>query len=294
MLDAAAGQAHARGAPEAAADLAEWAIQLTGVADRQAVALRRTTAARYHMVAGDDRRARALLDEALADDPVGHSRARVLEQLASIEGEADLERGIAIMREALDHARGYDALEAKILARLADWLHNAPTDAEPYARSAVEIAERVGDPVLLADALRSLATIEFWLGHGLRLELWERALELDASCEATPIALRPITQFGWACKWAGDVDRSRVLLERALRIGYERGDSTVSTPLFYNCNLELLTGNWQRGLELARELSALAAQNERPSEAAMGLFAELVLQAHLGNEARRGVAPPRF
>ena len=107
-----------------------------------------------------------------------------------------------------------------------------------------------------------------------------------------PIALRPITQFGWACKWAGDVDRSRVLLERALQIGYERGDSTVSTPLFYSCNLELLTGNWQRGLELARELSALAAQNERPNEAVMGLFAELVLQAHLGNEseARRCAA----
>jgi DNA-binding CsgD family transcriptional regulator len=292
MLDAAAAQAYARGAPEAAADLAERAIQLTGPADRQTGALRRTTAAGYHVVAGDDRRARALLDDALADDPVGHARARVLEQLAEIEGEVDLERGIAIMREALENARGDDALEAKILALLSYWLHNAPTEAEPYARSAVKIAERVGDPVLLAGALCSLATIEFWLGRGLRPELWERALELDARCEAMPIALRPVTQFGWACKWAGDVDRSRVLLERARQIGYERGDSTVSAPLFYSCNLELLAGDWHHGLELARELSALAAQSERPNEAVTGLCAELVLQAHLGNEseARRCAA----
>jgi tetratricopeptide (TPR) repeat protein len=246
-LDVAAGQAQARGAPEAAAELAEHAITLTPSADRDEAAMRRAKAAEYEMLAGDDRRARTLLEQALAADPTGPPRARVLQGLGMIEGDADVERAIAFLREAIVHARGDDALEAELNAQLAQMLHNVPREAEPCARSSLELAEHVDEPVLLASALCSLATIEFFIGHGHRLDLWERALELDPQCEALPIAARPVTAFGWARKWAGDIDLSRELLERARQIGYERGDSTVSGPLFYSCNLELLAGNWRRG-----------------------------------------------
>jgi DNA-binding CsgD family transcriptional regulator len=294
-LDAAAAHAQARGAPEAAAELAEHAIMLTPPEDRQGAAVRRAKAAEYEFLAGEDPRARALLEEALAADPAGPARARVLQGLGQIEGDADVERGIAILREAIVDARGDDALEAELNAQQAQMLHNVPREAEPYARAGLEFAERVGDPVLLASALCSLATIEFFIGHGHRLDLWERALELDPQCEALPIAARPDSAFGWASKWAGDIDRSRELLERARQIGYERGDSTVTGPLFYSCNLELLAGNWRRGLELVDELSALAAQNERPSELVMALCAAAHLHAHLGDEAetRRCAAEAR-
>src|ERR671937_321183 len=110
-LDAAAAQAHARGAPEAAAALAEHAITLTPAANRQDAAIRRAKAAEYEMLAGDDRRARALLEQALAGDPAGPARGRVLQGLAMIEDfAADLQRAIAILREALEHSRGDDAL----------------------------------------------------------------------------------------------------------------------------------------------------------------------------------------
>src|SRR5205823_4707500 len=111
--------------------------------------------------------------------------------LAMIEGNADVQRGIAILREALEHSRGDDALEAELNAQLAHMLHNVPREAEPFARSAVEVAERVGDPVLLAAALCSLGIIELRLGRGLRSDLWERALELDEQCEAMAIGDRP-------------------------------------------------------------------------------------------------------
>jgi DNA-binding CsgD family transcriptional regulator len=294
-LDGAAAQARARGAPEAAAELAEHAITLTPTANRHDAALRRAKAAEYEMLAGEDRRARALLEQALAGDPAGPARARVLQGLAMIEEHADVQRGIAILREALDHSRGDHALEAELNAQLAMMLHKVPWEAEPFARSAVEVAERVGDPVLLATALCSLGTIEFRLGRGLRADLWDRALELDGQCEAMPIVSRPLTWLGSALKRAGDIDRSRALLERARRIGFERGDSTVAGLLFASCDLEIVADKWQRGLELVDELSALAAQNERQTEVLAALCAATYLHAHLGDEAetRRCAAEAR-
>jgi DNA-binding CsgD family transcriptional regulator/tetratricopeptide (TPR) repeat protein len=295
-MDEAAAHAQARGAAGTAAELAEHAITLTPPDDEEGAAVRRAKAAEYEMLTGEDRRARALLEQALGDDPAGPARARVLQGLAMIEdNNADVERGIAILREALEHSRGDDALEAELNAQLANMLYYVPREAEPFARSAVEVAERVGDPVLLAAALCSLGKIEFWLGRGLRSDLWDRALELDGQCEAMPISLRPITEVGLCSYWAGDIDRSRALLERARRIGYERGDSTVAGPLFYICRLELLAGNWQSGLELADELSALATQDERPAGVLAALWAATHLHAHLGDEAetRRAAAEAR-
>jgi len=137
--------------------------------------------------------------------------------------------------------------------------------------------------------------IEFRLGRGLRPDLCDRALELDGHCETIPIVHRPVTWLGGALKRAGDVDRSRALLERARRIGYERGDSTVVSPLYLSCDLELLTGNWRRALELVDELSALAAQNERRTGVVVALCAAAHLHAHLGDEAetRRCAAEAR-
>ena len=294
-LDEAAARAQARGAPETAAELAEHAITLTPPEDREGAAVRGAKAAEYETLAGDDRWARALLEEALAGDPAGPARARVLQGLGMIEDYADVERGVAMLREALEHSRGDDALEAELNAQLAQMLHNVPREAEPFARSAVEVAERVGDPVLLAAALCSLGRIHFRLGRGFRSDLWDRALELDGQCEAMPIVARPVTELGTESKWVGDIDRSRALLERARRIGYERGDSTVAAPLFQSCTLELLADNWRRGLELVDELSALAAQNERPTEALTALCAAARLHAHLGDEAetRRSAAEAR-
>ncbi len=292
-LDAAAARAQARGAPETAAELAEHAITLTPPEDREGAAVRGAKAAEYETLAGDDRRARALLEEALAGDPAGPARARVLQGLAMIEDYAD--GGVAMLREALEHSRGDDKFEAELNAQLAMMLFNVPREAEPFARSAVEVAERVGDPVLLAAALCSLATIEFRLGRGLRSDLCDRALELDAQCEAIPINWRPVSWLGSALKRAGDIDRSRALLERARRIGYERGDSTVAGPVNVSCDLELVADNWRRGLELVDELSALAAQNERPAEVLVALCAAAHLHAHLGDEAetRRCAAEAR-
>jgi DNA-binding CsgD family transcriptional regulator len=91
------------------------------------------------------------------------------------------------------------------------------------------------------------------------------------------------------CQWAGDIDRSRALLERARGIGERRSDSTVAAPLFYSCWLELLAENWQQGLHLADQLCEFGLVSERDEVTARGFATRVVLLAHIGDEvgARR-------
>src|SRR5262249_29092792 len=109
-------------------------------------------------------------------------------------------------------------------------------------------------------------------------------------CDSLQVSERPVTIFGWMCEWAGDVDGSRALLERARRIGEQRGDSTVGAPLFYSCWLELLAENWLHGLELADELHELGLATDRDEITARALATRVVLLAHVGDAdgARRG------
>jgi len=83
QLEEAAERAHSRGAPDAAADLAERAIALTpdGGAARRS---RQASAAQYRLWAGDIGRARELLEAALREAPPGDPRAEILYRLGSV------------------------------------------------------------------------------------------------------------------------------------------------------------------------------------------------------------------
>jgi len=293
MLDAAALQARLRGAPDAAAELAELALELGGDDDPDAAARRIATAAEYRIVAGDVERARTMLDAALAVGTVGSARSRLLLQRARFAGDP-VDESIAWLHEALSGAVGHPALEAEIALTLAQATTNLRrlSDAEPYARRALDLAEHVDDPTLLARALFALGHNQFWRGRGFPAALMERALELDPLCESLPVSARPITQFAFTCIFAGDLDRARGLLERARRIGYERADSSVHVVLWNLTTLDWLTEDWNRALELAHEICELGADTEYDSIIATGFGGCAVIHAHLGDEelARRFAA----
>ena len=78
-----------------------------------------------------------------------------------------------------------------------------------------------------------------------------------------------------------------------MRIGEERGDSSVVEPLFYSCYLELLAEDWRRGVELAERLYEPGVETERDDMVLYGLGARAVLLAHLGDEAGRAATPAR-
>jgi hypothetical protein len=83
-LEDAAQRASARGAPDAAAQLAEHASRLTPTRWSPADCRRRLAASNYHARAGNGPRARILLEALIANLPPGTTRAKALVALADL------------------------------------------------------------------------------------------------------------------------------------------------------------------------------------------------------------------
>jgi DNA-binding CsgD family transcriptional regulator len=292
VLDEAALRARVRGAPGAAADLAHWALRL-GERDRQAAVRRIVAAAEYRAAAGDHAEARKLVEDALAEEPNGADRGRLLLQRARL-GDLPIDAGIECLKDALGNAGGDLALEAWVLADLTQWTANARRipDAEPHARRSVELAERLGEATLLAGALTQLAWTEFSLGRGLSVELMERALELDPLCESMRINRRPTAAFAHMCMWSGDLHRSRALLDRARAIAHEEEDLTADGLIRLTAALEFLADDWRLSLEAVDELYDLGVEAELETTVITALSERGLLFALLGDEerTRRAVA----
>jgi DNA-binding CsgD family transcriptional regulator len=289
-LDQGAVRARARGAPDAAAELEEQALRLTPPEQNAEVRRRRLAAADHHFIAGDIARARALLEDALADSPPGRERAEALAQLVTVRGEAE---GPGVMAElgraALAEAEGDARFQADTNLKLAwaTYMSGSAAIADDHARAAVEVAEGIGDRSLLAVCLATTGFMDFQLGRGLQLEKMERALALERSCEHIWIDYRPSVLIGWQLMWIGDLARSRALVEGVRDLARKEGDASLATVLFYLTFLELLAEDWQRAARYADDAYELAAQSGR--ELTAYSVAKAVVAAHLGlaDPARR-------
>ncbi len=285
-LEAAAHLARARGAPEAAAELAERACRLTPHELREDVARRSIDAADYHVESGNTPRARALLEEALASSPRGVSRAKALIPLAwtvvAAQGHREAKR---LFREARAEADGDPRLEIESEQGLS-WCEHHDGDlptAAGHARSALEMAEALGDPALLATALADLGFLEFLMGHGMPRRMMERALALEqpATGRAGGIS-RPSWISGRMLEWTGDLEAARSTLEtlraRALEVGDERH---ASLPLDSLSRVELRAGDWQQALQYAEAGHEAALQSGQESERLFVLNTRGLVTAHL-------------
>ena len=205
-----------RGAPEAAAELAERAVGLdperrsggAGEARRRGRPVPRARGRRPTGAAAPRGRARRTRRRGPPGRRLRLAMARCLRNVDAI---------IAELEAALAEAGGDARLEAEAIGQLAGVIGSTRSvaDAEPYARAAVDAAERTGDPALLASALCTLAVIEFFLGRGVPVGLMERALALEPECDTLPIGERPVTRFGLDVQ----VGRRRRPLARAARGG---------------------------------------------------------------------------
>ena len=117
IIDEVARTAYGRGAPAAAAELAEQALRLTPASSPDDVRRRVFIAADMHTRTGDTTRATALLEKARAAAAPGTERATVVAYLARIQ--ASPQPAVALYREALLEAEGDDALRATIHLGLA-------------------------------------------------------------------------------------------------------------------------------------------------------------------------------
>jgi DNA-binding CsgD family transcriptional regulator len=268
-LEVAAQRALSRGAPTAAAELAEYALRLTPTADKRIVRRRTVHAADRVYEAGDSARAIALLERILPSAEPGTERAEILRRLAAAHSSATgPEIGVTLYREALAECTGDDAVEAEIQLAIADMLRftTGMAEAEPHAEAAVRAAERAGDEAILCSALAVFGLIQFKLGRGIPHEIMARAISLEEAVELPPgmWSLRPKAVLCDQLFWSHDLDAAQALTNELLEGAREREDVRVETELlWYLAMIEWRAGNWDHAAELA---DLTRAQGEQVSE----------------------------
>ena len=185
-LEEAALLASSRGAPQSAAELWEMARRATP-RDRGEDLVRRTHQAGVaHYESGDPSLARSVLEQAVDLSMAGPARARVLLDLGMGLAETEGWRGAWAVFEAARGEAGDDlALRALIEQNLGyAWLFRGDLEAsERHARAALQLAEELQEPRVMAEAFQAYPFVEFLLGRGVDQELLDRGIALEGHME---------------------------------------------------------------------------------------------------------------
>ena len=294
-LETAAGHAHGRGAPDAAAELIELAAQLT-TGDDPAWARRMALAGRYRLVAGDVARAREVLERALSEPAAreGPKRALLLHRLAGVRQLMDdFAAAERLGGEALAHAGDDTALTIQVELLLAGISYISGrrwADGARHASEAMRLAEDLGDPTTLAAAVGPYATWQHATGHGFDRRLVERAAALESA--AARLRALDLPEYAFAAiehaegETATAADRVRRLLDRAER------DGDYSSLPFLLGNLaasDFLDGRADAARSRIERATRLALATEQRTAQLHVLVYEARILARLG-DAERAVA----
>ena len=269
LLDEAAARASARGAPEAAAELAQEALRLTP-AGEDAQRFERTLAAAWQL-AGAARFAEAeeLVDRLLAGRLEGPQRARAL--VARVRLAADVESG-ELLIEALSHVGADPALRAEVLLQVSSYYLYCDDLAASGAAAgqAVAAAEEAGGASLVAAALMTAADRADLAGRP-EADVVTRATAL-ADDHGLPVWVPPVGEFtGRRLLRKGDLNGARAALEpelaRFLRQGALPDRYRLSRDL---ADVERHAGRWElseRYVEQAEEYADAGVRRDSWSEA---------------------------
>ena len=289
-LEAAAGAARARGAPAAAASLAEAAIRLTPPHDVAGRRRRTMAAADHHRAAGDVPRAVATLESLAASTPEV-DRAPILVQLGEVLMHTSdrVAAGLAF-QQASALVGGDLELRARLEWGLAGVAWLTWTDwraGERHMSAALEAADALGDPVLLLQVIGHVATWDFALGRGLRRDVVERAAALDGFRDQVPVIEHPDHQMAPILADLGEMETARRRLDQLLTDARRRGE-WYSLPWVHLriAWVELKAGNWGTAERHIEECRASAMQSgQDPALVYVGM-AEVELLARRGQVER--------
>jgi DNA-binding CsgD family transcriptional regulator len=299
LLDKAARHAAARGAPEAAAVLAEQAMRMTPAWPPRAGSARTLRAADYHFRAGELGRSRELVESALAGCPEGSHRAALLIRQAAIcshqSGWGPAEQ---LFRRAAREAAGDAALRAHAEGGLAQARLAAGdlAGAARWAGEALRSANQAGRPGLVAHTLSQQATVEFLRGGPVRAGLPGPAGAADVGEDNEPVeylALSgPALLRGAILKWSDQLDQARHSFAGCYRRAMDRGDDAALPYLLAHLSeLECWAGNWEAAAGYAREGCAVAGDSHQQAMRAAPLYALALARAHQGRaDEARGLA----
>ncbi|GLP81743.1 ATP-binding protein [Mycobacterium antarcticum] len=290
-LDAAAESARARGAPAAAAEFVDLAIKLGGDTPR-----RRLQAASHHFSDGDAKQARMLLEDVIAMTEPGVLRAEASCLLGFVHlfGESFLEAA-GVLEGALDEAGDDTRLRTELLVTLSYARYNAGQFGRATRRidEATVIAERLGQPILLSQALGLRVILGFLRGDGLDQDRLSRAQQLEDVDVDMPMAFRPRMQNAMLLAWTGRLDLAHDEMTDIRRRCIERGEENeLIFVAIHAVLLEMWRGNFTDAGLIAEDTEERARYlgGDVPLFVAMTIRAALAAYAGREGEARRDTA----
>ncbi|MCB0948784.1 MAG: AAA family ATPase [Mycobacterium sp.] len=283
-LDDAARSARARGAPAAAAELLDMAIQLGGDTPK-----RRIRCARHHLDAGDSARAGALLASAIDELAPGELRSKAFAQLAAVRlFDDNFLAAATLLQRALSESGDNLPQRTQILVSLAFALLNSGHfDASIAATDdAVAHAENLAYPPLLCQALTMRVHTRFLFGEGVDEASLQRAMKLEGDADV-PAPFRPSVHQALLHSWTGHLEDSRDELQAIRQRCIERGEELELVPVAFNSFLvELWRGDIASAKSVAED--ALERSQQLGGDLAHGIALTMraALAAHNGNEPR--------
>jgi DNA-binding CsgD family transcriptional regulator len=283
-LAEAADAAADRGAPSAAAELAELSVAYTPAGLAPARRRRRLAAAEFLFRAGDTARARHGLEAVVEDMPSGPGRAAARLVLARILLH-DLGELVAlpILEDALAEASPDRALQARIHISMARTMGGDLRYCARHADAGLALARQAGEPVLIRQARAEKLYNDFMLGGDLALEPADMVSEREPERGPSSVEERPVTLLGLCLVRADRFDEARRMLQRALQAAQEEGDeSSQPVLLAYLADLECWAGNWQAAKRYAAQGWDAGDQVDHRAWRSATCYAQALIDAHLG------------
>lgn len=280
-LDDAADEALGRGAPAAAAELLELAMDL-GADDVG----RRIRAADCNCQAGDPVRARSLIEGAIRSLPPGPGRAGALALLGMIHYKAlRLAEAATVLDQAIREVGDDLGLRIELELDLAYVLTNLGRidDARPYALGAVADAKQHGEPGALAQALAAEVIAGFISGRGLDEVTLVQALGLEDRSLRARVHNQPSTIASLCWLFTGRFDEARAGLSEVRGGCLERGEeSDVPLNTFWLVLLECWCGHPVAAQAFADDMLDRAVMLDTPVHQAMAMAAQATVGAVAG------------
>ena len=299
-LETASLMATRRGAPAAAADLLELAIELTPAdatldRDRRSIARGEETAR-----SGDTARAIAILERVVADSPDPANRVRARLKLASIRYDLDPEpAGVfalcdAALAEPIDDS-GLLALAHATYAA-ASWVDR--DRLRTHANEAMRLLDTMEDPDPATLGLAIMAKVEADTDDFLHPRpdpvLVERALAAERAAARPTVAERFSGALGVFLKYADDYEAARPWLEQTLQAAIDEGDEAgIPYALSHLPQLELWTGHWSKAEEYALRHLEVAIDTGLEFQRQTAIYNLAIVHVHQGrlDEARAEIDP---
>jgi DNA-binding NarL/FixJ family response regulator len=260
-LTGAAAHAHRRGTPAVAAELYELAARSIPSGKPDHVRELQMHAAEELFLDGDDDRAAEIMRTVIDSSPRGSVRGERLLQLGRVLFFEDVGEAARVLVGALSEELDPE-LESATHALLA-WCAaygGELREAEQHARLALQLAEQAGNDWALVEALVAVGTMTTWLGHGVPLELFERARSLEASVQMWSLSDGPT--FGLAGVLRNsDPQQARAMFESLLGVATDLGDEHSVSLIHWNlAALAYLAGDLQRSWAHTDEALTRAAK----------------------------------